>query len=225
MLSIEGRFFDAEMRVAAGDCFVQVGLPHGGWGRFEGRPIETGENYLRAAFHCAGLGGDAYCRAASYDIQELLSDNHLPVVGHIGLIPSCITWTGWRAVSKTVDEALALWRHTRKLEEVGAFAAELEVVPDRVAKFLTENSSLVMLGMGAGQHADAQYLFTEEFAATAGTTSLAMARSTETWRRDWNGCRRSGSRPSGNSGRMWTRAAIRGRSTRSRSRMMSLTPS
>lgn len=39
MLSIEGKFFDAEMREAAGDCFVQVGLPYGGWGRFEGRPL------------------------------------------------------------------------------------------------------------------------------------------------------------------------------------------
>ena len=48
------------------------------------------------------------------------------------------------------------------LEKIGVFGAELEVVPDRVAKFLTENSSLIMLGMGAGQHADAQYLFTED---------------------------------------------------------------
>jgi 3-methyl-2-oxobutanoate hydroxymethyltransferase len=42
------------------------------------------------------------------------------------------------------------------------FGAELEVVPDRVAKFFSENSSLIMLGMGAGKYADAQYLFTEE---------------------------------------------------------------
>jgi len=162
MLSIEGRFFDAEMREAAGECFVQVGLPYGGWGRFEGRPIATGEDYLRAAFHYAGLGGDAYYCSASYDIQKLLCDNHLPVVGHIGLIPSYITWTGWRAVGKTADEAEKLWSHTKKMEEIGVFGAELEVVPDRVAKFLTENSSLIMLGMGAGKHADAQYLFTED---------------------------------------------------------------
>ena len=162
MLSIEGKFFDAEMREAAGDCFVQVGLPYGGWGRFEGRPIATGEDYLRAAFHYAGIGGDAYYCSASYDIQKLLCDNHLPVVGHIGLIPSYITWTGWRAVGKTADEAEALWRHTQMLEKIGVFGAELEVVPDRVAKFLTENSSLIMLGMGAGKYADAQYLFTED---------------------------------------------------------------
>ena len=162
MLSIEGRVFDATMREAAGDCFVQVGLPYGGWGSFNGRPLATAEDYLRAAFHYAALGGDAYYCAASYDIQKTLADNHIPVVAHIGLIPSYISWTGWRAVGKTADEALALWRHTQKLQEIGVFGAELEVVPDRVAQFLTENSSLIMLGMGAGKYADAQYLFTED---------------------------------------------------------------
>lgn len=162
MLSIEGRFFNASMREAAGNCFVQVGLPYGGWGNFNGRPLATAEDYLRAAFHYAALGGDAYYCSASYDIQKTLCDNHIPVVGHIGLIPSYITWSGWRAVGKSADEALALWRHTKKLEEIGVFGAELEVIPDRVAKFLSENSSLVMLGMGAGKYADAQYLFTED---------------------------------------------------------------
>lgn len=162
MLSIEGRFFDAEMREAAGNCFVQVGLPYGGWGSFGGRPLATAEDYLRAAFHFASLGGDAFYCAASYDIQMALCDNHIPVVGHIGLIPSYITWTGWRAVGKTAEEAYSLWKHVQKLEEIGVFGAELEVVPDRVAQFLTEHSTLVMLGMGAGKHADAQYLFTED---------------------------------------------------------------
>ena len=72
MLSIEAKYFSQEMREAAGDCFVQVGLPYGGWGRFEGRPIATAEDYLRAAFHYAGIGGDAYYCSASYDIQKTL---------------------------------------------------------------------------------------------------------------------------------------------------------
>jgi 3-methyl-2-oxobutanoate hydroxymethyltransferase len=162
MLSIEGRFFNAAMREAAGDCFVQIGLPYGGWGSFNGQALATAEDYLRAAYHYAALGGDAYYCAASYDIQKTLVDNHIPVVAHIGLIPSYISWTGWRAVGKTSEEAVQLWKHAKRLEEIGVFAAELEVVPDRVAKFLTENTSLVMLGMGAGQYADAQYLFTED---------------------------------------------------------------
>ena len=162
MLSIEGRFFSPEMREAAGDCFVQVGLPYGGWGSFDGRHLATAEDYLRAAFHYAAMGGDCFYCSASYEIQKTLCDNHIPVVGHIGLIPSYITWTGWKAVGKTADQALKLWQHTKKLETIGVFGAELEVVPDRVAKFLSENSSLVMLGMGAGPYTDAQYLFAED---------------------------------------------------------------
>lgn len=132
MLSIEGRFWSPEMREAAGDCFVQVGLPFGGWGEFQGRPLATGEDYLRAAFHFGKFGADCFYCSASYDIQKLLCDNYIPVVGHIGLIPSYITWTGWRAVGKTADEAAALVAHAKKLEEIGVFGAELEVVPDRV---------------------------------------------------------------------------------------------
>lgn len=161
MLSIEGRYFSPEMREAAGDCFVQVGLPYGPHGP-TGAKLATADDYLRAAFHFGAMGGDCFYCAASYDIQKVLANNHLAIVGHIGLIPSYITWTGWRAVGKTADEAARLWAHTKKMEEIGVFGAELEVVPDRVAKFLTENSSLVMLGMGAGKYADAQYLFTED---------------------------------------------------------------
>lgn len=162
MLSIESRFFDAEMREAAGNCFVQVGLPYGAQGNSDANALATAEDYLRAAFHYTRLGGDCFYCAASYDIQKTLCDNHVPVVGHAGLIPSYITWTGWRAVGKTADEALALWKHVQKMETLGVFAVELEVVPDRIGKYLSENSSMIMLGMGAGKYADAQYLFTED---------------------------------------------------------------
>lgn len=143
------------MPEASGDCFVRVGLPYGGWGQFEARLIATSEDCLRAAFHCAGIRDDANDCTASHDTQKLLCNNHLPVVDQIGLISSCITRTGWRAVE-------ALCRYTRMLERIGVFGTELEVVPDRLAKFLTENNSLIMPGTGAGKHADAQYLFTEE---------------------------------------------------------------
>ncbi len=89
MLSIEGRSFDAAMREAAGSCFVQVGLPYGGWGTFNGRALATAEDYMRAAFHYSAIGGDAYYCSASYDIQKTLCDNHIPVVTHIGLVPAC----------------------------------------------------------------------------------------------------------------------------------------
>ena len=158
MLSIEGRFFSPEMREAAGRCFVQVGLPYGPHGK-----LATAADYLRAAFHFWKMGGDCFYCAASLDIQKALCDNAVPIVAHVGLIPSQNTWTGgFKAVGKTAQSAKAVWDHVKRLESIGAFGAELEVVPDRVAKFITENTSLIMLGMGAGPWADAQYLFAED---------------------------------------------------------------
>jgi 3-methyl-2-oxobutanoate hydroxymethyltransferase len=85
------------------------------------------------------------------------------VVGHVGLIPSQCTWTGgFRAVGKTASAARAVWDHVKRLESIGCFGAELEVVPDRVAAVIARNTPLLMLGMGAGKGADAQYLFTED---------------------------------------------------------------
>ena len=52
--------------------------------------------------------------------------------------------------------------HVRQLEDIGCFGVELEVVPDRVALEISKRTNLVLLGMGAGPHADAQYLFAED---------------------------------------------------------------
>jgi 3-methyl-2-oxobutanoate hydroxymethyltransferase len=157
MLSIESRFFTPEMRAAAGRCFVQVGLPFGPYGG-----LATAEDYLRAAFKFTAMGGDCFYCAASLDIQKVLCDNHIPIVAHVGLIPSYITWTGWRAVGKTADEARAVWDHVKQLEAIGCFGAELEVVPDRLGEIISRNTPMIMLGMGAGPGADAQYLFAED---------------------------------------------------------------
>lgn len=155
MLSIIDPLWTPEMREAAGNCFVQVGLLYG--------ELVTAEDYLRAAFRAMNIGGDCvYCSAAP-DIQKALCDNGIPVVAHVGLIPSQCTWTGgFKAVGKTADSARAVWDHVKRLEEIGCFGAELEVVPDRVAEVIAKNTPLLMLGMGAGAHADAQYLFAED---------------------------------------------------------------
>ena len=82
-----------------------------------------------------------------------------------GLIPSQATWTGgFKAVGKTLDTALLVWRQVKALEEAGAFAAEIEVVPAEVAALISARTSLLMISMGAGAGCDAQYLF-RNFAA------------------------------------------------------------
>ncbi len=196
MLSIEGRFFSPEMREAAGRCFVQVGLPYGPFGN-----LVTAEDYLRAAFHFGRIGGDCFYCAASLDIQKALCDNAVPVVAHVGLIPSQCTWTGgFRAVGKTAESAKAVWDHVKRLEAIGCFGAELEVVPDRVRR--NDHQEHAHDHAGHGRRAArrcAISLCRGRARPYRAATSRAMPRPTAISRPNMRGCRRSGSRPSRNS--------------------------
>jgi 3-methyl-2-oxobutanoate hydroxymethyltransferase len=155
MLSIIDPLWTPAMREAAGNCFVQVGLLYG--------ELCTYEDYLRAAHRAMRIGGDCVYCAASLSTVKGLAEEGIPVVGHVGLVPSKATWTGgFKAVGKTAESAEAVWRAVQALEVAGAIGAELEVVPDRVAAEITKRTSLILLGMGAGAGADAQYLFAED---------------------------------------------------------------
>jgi len=155
ILSIIDPIWTPAMREAAGDCFVQVGLLYG--------PLCTYEDYLRAAHKAVMVGGDAcYCAASNDTIGKLAAEG-IPIIGHVGLVPSKATWTGgFKAVGKTAESAIAVYRHVKLLEAAGAIGAELEVVPDKVATEISKRTSLIMLSMGAGPGGDAQYLFAED---------------------------------------------------------------
>jgi len=155
LLSIPDSVWTPGMREAAGDCFVQVGLIPG--------ELCTYEDYLRAAHRVIRIGGDAVYCAASLDTIRRLAAEGIPVTGHAGLVPSRATWTGgFKAVGKTADSAMLVYKQVKDLEAAGAFAAEIEVVPDRIAAEISKRTSLVMLSMGAGAGGDAQYLFAED---------------------------------------------------------------
>jgi 3-methyl-2-oxobutanoate hydroxymethyltransferase len=47
----------------------------------------------------------------------------------------------------------------KTLESAGAWAVEVEVVPVKVAAFLTAHTSMITEGMGCGSVCDTQYLF------------------------------------------------------------------
>jgi 3-methyl-2-oxobutanoate hydroxymethyltransferase len=144
-----------EFRQAAPSRFAVAGLSHG-------RYI-TAEDYLRAAFSARAAGADAVYCAASPGTVRRLRDEGIPVVGHCGLIPSHATWTGgFKAVGKTSQSALLVWQQVKTLEEAGAFAAEIEVVPSAVAALISARTTLVMISMGAGAGCDAQYLFADD---------------------------------------------------------------
>lgn len=153
MLSVPPQLLEKpEFRQICPRPFVVGGLEPGAY--------VTETDYLRVAFRLLKAGANAVYCGASLVIVRRLRDEGIPVVGHVGLIPSRRTWTGgFKAVGKTAQSALEVWKATKALEDAGAFAAEIEVVPPQVAAAISKRTSLLMISMGAGAGCDAQYLF------------------------------------------------------------------
>jgi 3-methyl-2-oxobutanoate hydroxymethyltransferase len=88
-----------------------------------------------------------------------LVDEEIAVMGHIGLTPQSINKLGaYRVQGKTAAAARELLDDALALEEAGAFAIVLEVVPREIAKLITESVSIPTVGIGAGVHCDIQVL-------------------------------------------------------------------
>lgn len=125
--------------------------------------IGTADDFVRWSFKMVKASADAVYCSASYATIKRMADEAIPVIGHVGLIPSRRTWTGgWKAVGKTADSAIEIMKAVRQLEAAGALGAEIEVVPVEVADAISKRTPLIMLSMGAGTGCDAQYLFAED---------------------------------------------------------------
>ena len=142
-----------EYRRVAPTLFSMTGITH----------LQAGarDDYLRFACDAMERGADAVYCSGSLQTVEHLAREFIPVVGHVGLVPSRATWTGgFRAVAKTAQSAMALYRECKGYEDAGAFAVEIEVVPAEVATEISRRmEKLLLWSMGAGAGCDAQYLF------------------------------------------------------------------
>jgi 3-methyl-2-oxobutanoate hydroxymethyltransferase len=127
----------------------------------------TRDDYLRWACRVMNAGADAVYCSGGLGTVEHVAREHIPVVGHVGLVPSRATWTGgMKAVAKTAKGALALLDEIRAYEAAGAFAVEIEVVPEEVATEINRRVGILLWSMGAGAGCDAQYLFAEDILGT-----------------------------------------------------------
>ena len=92
-------------------------------------------------------------------LVKRLVDEEISVMGHIGLTPQSINQLGaYRVQGKTPKAAQQLLDDAKAMEDAGAFAVVLEVVPREIAQMITESISIPTIGIGAGVHCDIQVL-------------------------------------------------------------------
>ena len=144
-----------KIREVAPNCFMQSAGPTPPASEYEA--IKFAHDYLSFGVDCIYVGNH------SLKWIRAMRDENIPTIGHVGLIPGKATWIGGlRAIGKTADEAIGVLKHTLDLQEAGVIGVELEVVPPKVAKVITEKVEIITMSMGSGSDCDAQFLFSND---------------------------------------------------------------
>ncbi len=136
-------------------ALVIADLPFGSYQRSPEQAYDTAVRFMKEGLaHAVKLEGGA---EVAPQIRKL-TENGVPVMAHIGFTPqSEHSLGGYRvqgrgdATQRLIDDALAI-------EEAGAFAVVMEMVPAPAAKEITARLRIPTVGIGAGSDCDAQVL-------------------------------------------------------------------
>ena len=138
---------------AAPKSFISGSTPHG---------MASQEEAIRTGFRALELGASSvYCSGSPFLIEAMAREG-IPVVGHLGMVPRHATWTNFRAIGKNPAEARKLYDQMKRLENAGAYAAEMELVPHQLASYLCRKTSLLLMSLGSGTGCDTQFLFSDD---------------------------------------------------------------
>ena len=98
--------------------------------------------------------------AAMADKIKGIVDAGIPAIGHLGLTPQSVSALGgFRVQGKSAAMAKKIVDDAKILEQAGAFAVLLELVPDRLCKLIMERAeNCIIMGLGSGPHAHGQLL-------------------------------------------------------------------
>ncbi len=81
----------------------------------------------------------------------------IPVMGHIGVTPQSVNaFGGYRVRGRTAQQASQIVKDALALEEAGAYAVVLELVPAPLSRIISERLTIPTIGIGAGPDCDGQ---------------------------------------------------------------------
>ena len=81
----------------------------------------------------------------------------IPVMGHLGLTPQSVNaFGGYRVQGRQRNEAVQLLQDAKALEDAGAYAVVLELVPTQLARLISQRLTIPTIGIGAGPGCDGQ---------------------------------------------------------------------
>lgn len=130
----------------AADPLIVTDLPFGSY--------TISDDAVRAATRVMAEGGCQSVKleggAAIAGTVRRLVDAGIPVMGHVGFTPQSVHALGMRVQGRSVEQARRVFEDALAVQEAGAWAVVLELVPAELATAITERLDIPTIGIGAG---------------------------------------------------------------------------
>ncbi len=133
---------------------VVADLPFGSYQESPAQALHTSVRFLQVGAQAVKLEGG---RRVLPQVG-LLVESGVPVMGHLGLTPQSVNSFGGYRVQGRGEAGDQLLADALALQDAGAFAIVLEVVPADLAERVSKELAIPTVGIGAGAGTDAQVL-------------------------------------------------------------------
>ncbi|EGD43921.1 3-methyl-2-oxobutanoate hydroxymethyltransferase [Nocardioidaceae bacterium Broad-1] len=145
-------------------------LPFGSYQASPEQGYLTAVRFMKeAGAHCVKLEGGAEMAP----VIKKLTEGGIPVIAHIGFTPQSEHVLGGYRVQGRGDASDRIIDDAKAVQEAGAFAVVMEMVPGDVAAQITKELDIPTIGIGAGPDCDGQVLVWQD---AFGMRSGKMAR-------------------------------------------------
>lgn len=130
-------------------------LPFGSYQESPEQGYRTAVRFMKeAGAHCVKLEGGQEMAPQI----ERMTRGGIPVMAHIGFTPQSEHTLGGYRVQGRGESADRVLRDARAIQDAGAFAVVMEMVPGDVAAEVTRELEIPTIGIGAGNGCDGQVL-------------------------------------------------------------------
>ena len=146
---------------AVNRAFVVADMPFGSYETGSDEALHTAFRFMKeTGAHAVKLEGGV--RSAE-QIRRIVSAG-IPVMAHIGFTPQSEHGLGGHVIQGRGDQIEQLLADAHAVEDAGAFAVVLEMVPAEAAARVTQELRIPTIGVGAGPHVDGQLLVWTDWA-------------------------------------------------------------
>ena len=142
-------------------AFVIADMPFGTYENGPDDALKTAIRFMKeTGAHAVKCEGGV---RSSKQIRRIVRAG-IPVMAHVGFTPQSEHGLGGHIIQGRGDSAQELMEDALAVEEAGAFAVVLEMVPSEVAREVTAKLTIPTISVGAGPHCDGQLMVWSDWA-------------------------------------------------------------